>query len=194
MDAAVVERIKKLLRLAQSSNIHEAELALARAFNLAARHHIDRCPAVLDRVCFLALAKLQRDPVDEPLDESAHCPSGSLNGSTPGMTVDLVRDEARQPKIVASADCLPFDDGAFDLVLSDPPYSKADAARYGTPPYPLKRSMDEFGRVLAPGGYFGLLHFFYPPFRRANWQMVALIGVCVGSNRKMRMFAVFQKQ
>lgn len=127
-------------------------------------------------------------------DRVLHCPSGSLNGSTPGMTVDLVRDEQRCPKIVASADRLPFNEGAFDLILSDPPYSKADAARYGTPPYPLKRSMEEFRRVLSPGGYLGLLHFYYPPFRRSNWQMVALIGVCTGSNRKMRMFPVFQKQ
>jgi uncharacterized protein DUF2786 len=37
----VVERIKKLLRLAQSSNPHEAELALARAFELAQKHQID---------------------------------------------------------------------------------------------------------------------------------------------------------
>jgi hypothetical protein len=41
MNPDVVEKIKKLLRLAQSSNMHEAELALARAFDLAARHHID---------------------------------------------------------------------------------------------------------------------------------------------------------
>jgi hypothetical protein len=41
MDDAIVEKIKKLLRLAQSSNPHEAELALARAFELAQKHQID---------------------------------------------------------------------------------------------------------------------------------------------------------
>lgn len=41
MNDNVVERIKKLLRLAQSSNPHEAELALARAFELAQKHQID---------------------------------------------------------------------------------------------------------------------------------------------------------
>lgn len=122
-----------------------------------------------------------------------HCPSGSINGQFGGVTVDLIRDEKRCPQIIASADKLPFPDNSFDLILSDPPYSKQDAEKYGTPPYPLKKSFDEFRRILVPGGYLGLLHFYYPPFRRVNWDMKALIGVCTGSNRKMRMFAVFQK-
>lgn len=125
-------------------------------------------------------------------ERTLHCPSGSLNGQFGGVTVDLIRDEKRCPQVIASADKLPFEDNSFDLVLSDPPYSKADAEKYGTPPYPLKKSMEEFRRVLAPKGYLGLLHFYYPPFRRENWDMKALIGVCTGSNRKMRMFVIFQ--
>lgn len=125
-------------------------------------------------------------------DRLLHCPSGTLGGDTPGMTVDLVKDAHRQPMIVAPADKLPFGDNWFDLVLSDPPYSKEDSAKYGTPPYPLKKAMAEAKRVLAPGGYFGLLHFYYPTFRRTDWDMKALIGVCTGSNRKMRVFTIFQ--
>lgn len=130
-------------------------------------------------------------PAVDP-DRVLHCPSGTLNGDTAGVTVDLVSDEIRKPKFVASADCLPFADNSFDLILSDPPYSKEDAKKYGTPPYPLKKSMAEFRRVLSPRGFFGLLHFYYPTFRRADWDMKAMIGVCTGSNRKMRVFTVFQ--
>ena len=130
-------------------------------------------------------------PETQP-DRILHCPSGSLNGSTPGMTVDLIRDDKRCPKVLASADALPFADNSFDLVLSDPPYSKADCQKYGTPNYPLKKSMAEFRRVLSPGGFLGLLHFYYPPYRRLDWNMKAMVGVCVGSNRKMRMFVIFQ--
>ncbi len=48
MSDGVVERIKKLLRLSRSANRHEAELALARAFELAQRHHIDVTTLDLD--------------------------------------------------------------------------------------------------------------------------------------------------
>jgi hypothetical protein len=44
--------------------------------------------------------------------------------------------------------------------IGDPPYSKEHCKKYGTPNYPLKKSMAEFRRVLAPGGYLGLLHFY----------------------------------
>lgn len=37
----VIEKIKKLLRLGQSNNRHEAELALQRAFEIAERNNID---------------------------------------------------------------------------------------------------------------------------------------------------------
>jgi hypothetical protein len=40
-DHEVLEKIKKLLRLGKSPNPHEAELAVQRAFELAARHQID---------------------------------------------------------------------------------------------------------------------------------------------------------
>jgi hypothetical protein len=41
MSSAIIEKIKALLRLARSSNRHEAELALQRAFQLAEKHKID---------------------------------------------------------------------------------------------------------------------------------------------------------
>ena len=44
-----------------------------------------------------------------------HCPSGSLNGDTLGVTVDLIREALRCPKIQACASALPFPDDSFDL-------------------------------------------------------------------------------
>lgn len=120
-----------------------------------------------------------------------HCPSGSLPGNF-GVTVDLVRDGIRIPQVVANAAELPFADSSFDLILSDPPYSDEHSKRYGTPPYPIKKSFAEFRRVLAPGGWIGLLHFRYPTFRRADWKMRAMIGVCTGSNRNARLFVVWR--
>ena len=41
MNDAVIERIKKLLRLGRSPNQHEAELAMQRAFELAEKYRIE---------------------------------------------------------------------------------------------------------------------------------------------------------
>jgi SAM-dependent methyltransferase len=119
------------------------------------------------------------------------CPCGTLSG--PGVTVDLVRDAQRNPQIIASAEKLPFKEASFDLYISDPPYSNADSEKYGTPPFKLKKAMDEARRVLRPGGYYALLHTRYPSFKRADWNFIALIGVVTGANRMIRLFSIFQK-
>ena len=119
-----------------------------------------------------------------------HCPSGVVTG--PGRTVDLVRDETRCPQIIARAECLPFADSSFDLWLADPPYSKDDAAIYGTPPFPIIRMMKEAHRVVRPGGYLGVLHVYYPSYRRKDWKLCALIAVVTGFMRKTRMLSVFR--
>ena len=120
-----------------------------------------------------------------------HCPSGTLTG--PGVTVDLIRDEQRNPQYIANATKLPFANNTFDLYISDPPYSNADAKKYGTPPWRAKTAMIEAQRVLKPGGYYALLNVRYPTFKRGDWRMVGLIGVVTGANRVMRLLSIFQK-
>lgn len=119
------------------------------------------------------------------------CPCGTVTG--PGVTVDLIKDDKRNPQIIASADHLPFPDNSFDLYLSDPPYSNEDSKKYGCPPFPLRAAMAEARRVLKPGGYYCLLHVRYPSFRRKNWNFVGLIGVVTGANRVIRLLSIFQK-
>jgi SAM-dependent methyltransferase len=121
-----------------------------------------------------------------------HCPSGTVTG--PGVTVDLVRDKARKPQIVASADKLPFRSRSFDLILSDPPYTKEDSVKYGCPPFPLQGFMREAYRLLRVGGYLGMLHLYYPSYRRIEWNLLGLIAVVTGFMRKTRMFSILQKK
>lgn len=47
-EAEIVEKVRKLLRLAQSANPHEAALAMERAMSVAAKHRIDVAALDLD--------------------------------------------------------------------------------------------------------------------------------------------------
>lgn len=121
-----------------------------------------------------------------------HCPSGTLTG--PGVTVDIRQDEVRNPRIIADAGNLPFPDSSFDLYLSDPPYTPEDSKRYGCHnPFPLNLFMREAYRVVRPGGYLGVLHTYYPDYRRKMWKLRALIAVVTGFRRATRMFSIFEK-
>lgn len=120
-----------------------------------------------------------------------HIPSGTIQGS--GITVDRVVCDVRRPMIQADASALPFRDASFDLVLSDPPYTPADSAKYGCDRYPTKKAIGEARRVLRPGGYLGFLHTSYPSYRRKEWRLVALICVVTGFLRATRMFSVFER-
>jgi len=122
-----------------------------------------------------------------------HVPSGTLGKRDGGITVDRIVDQARRPMVMADASALPFNDEAFDLVLSDPPYSNEDSKLYGCEPYPLGKSIKEAWRVLRPGGHLGMLHTFYPSYRRQDWRIVGLIAVITGFHRATRVFSVFRK-
>jgi SAM-dependent methyltransferase len=120
-----------------------------------------------------------------------HCPSGTLTG--PGVCCDIKTDDVRKPHVICDAKALPFPDDHFDLILSDPPYSREDSKKYGCKPFPMKGFMSEARRVLRPGGHLGLLHLWFPTFNRSTWNMCATIAVVLGANKKTRMFSVFQK-
>lgn len=119
-----------------------------------------------------------------------HCPSGTLEG--PGITVDLMRDAVRVPQIQASADAIPLSDNSIDLFLSDPPYTVEDSKKYGCPPFPLRGMLKEAHRLLRPHGILGILHTYYPSYRRAEWKLRGLIAVVTGFQRATRMFSLFE--
>jgi hypothetical protein len=123
--------------------------------------------------------------------DTFHCPSGTVMG--PGLTVDRFSDDVRCPQLVADAADLPLESESMDLGLSDPPYTDKDSEIYGCSPFPLKKFMQEAKRVLRPGGYLGILHTIFPPYRRDEWKVVALIGVVTAPGRAVRLFTVLQR-
>jgi SAM-dependent methyltransferase len=119
-----------------------------------------------------------------------HCPSGTV--TTPGLAIDAVSDDVRKPHVIADAANLPLPDNCCDLVLSDPPYTPADSVKYGCAPFPLVGFMREAHRVLRPGKHLGMLHTYYPSYRRKNWRLRGLIAVVTGFQRATRMFSIFE--
>lgn len=64
---------------------------------------------------------------------------------------------------------------------------------YGTPPYPNKAAMSEAWRVLAPGGFFCILHHWVPYYAKRLWRCRGLITVVRGTQSKLRAWSLFQK-
>lgn len=121
-----------------------------------------------------------------------HAPSGQL-ADVPGVTFDRIQDDVRQPQLVGDCGSMPFADGSFDLVLSDPPYTPKDSQIYGCAPFPMGKFIKECHRILRPGGYLGMLHTYYPMHRRKEYKLCALIAVVTGFSRATRMFSVLRK-
>ena len=122
-----------------------------------------------------------------------HAPSGSLIDMPEGhVTLDIYDDDLRKPMFRGDCGNMPFEDNAFDLVLSDPPYSEEDSRLYGCAKFPERKFMSECSRVLRPDGYLGFLAYHYPSYRRADWKLEGLFAVVTGFSRRTRMFSVFK--
>ncbi len=115
-------------------------------------------------------------------------------------TLDL--DPALDPDFVqAATDELPWMhaipcDVKWPALIADPPYTEADAAKYGpgAAAFPaanliLRRMLE----VVRPGGRVGMLHYVLPQPPREGVKFVACVGVIVGYNNRMRVFSVFER-
>jgi len=123
-------------------------------------------------------------------DKVLHLCSGSMRR---GVRVDI-RPEMN-PTVVADCRKTPFDNGSFDWIMADPPYSEEYANNlYGTKDaYPKPgQILKEATRLLAPGGRVGILHFLVPVFRKPL-RMVGVWGITAGIGYNIRAWSVFEK-
>lgn len=81
----------------------------------------------------------------------------------------------------------------FDLIVADPPYTKADAARYNTPMVHRKRVLEECSKVLEPGGFVVWLDTVWPMIAKKYLKLVGVIGILRSQNHRVRFTFIMQK-
>ena len=99
--------------------------------------------------------------------------------------VDVIADVENLPESLKA--------NQFDVVLIDPPYSELDAQRYKVPRLVnAQRVMQQAKQSLKIGGYLCWLDEKYPSYRRPEWQLVGLIGIVTGFERRTRILSIFK--
>jgi 16S rRNA G966 N2-methylase RsmD len=125
-----------------------------------------------------------------------HAFSGSLQRG-PYATVDSVVDPVRKPtyrtRIELFGDVCPDAVGRFALVFADPPYSTADAERYGTKMINRLDVTRGLARVTAPGGFLCWLDVTWPMHRKSEWTTVGRIAIVRSTNHRVRMLSIFRR-
>lgn len=117
-------------------------------------------------------------------------PFGGL--SEIGDSVDL--NETTTPTWVGDAHDLHWiEDGTYDLVILDPPYSDEEAEfLYSTPPLKYGQFVREAVRVTKPGGHVAVYHVKQPP-RPDGCRLVRRIVVLTRTWHAARLCFVFEK-
>lgn len=110
-----------------------------------------------------------------------------------GVRVDL--NPETNPDYVGDAHDLPFDDGEFDAVICDPPYSNEENEQlYGiTKPLKMKEWVNEAERVLKPNGFLVLYHdrWLTKPRNCEYWMRIIVL---VSQHHRGRICGIFQKK
>ena len=126
--------------------------------------------------------------------KTLHLFSGTLVAQPGETTVDCQATDLVRPNLVADARKLPFDQGTFDFVLADPPYSAKDALNYATPMVSRRHVMAEVARVMKPGGHLAWLDVVRPMYRAVEWKQVGGVMVLVSTNTRTRCLSVFERR
>jgi hypothetical protein len=122
-----------------------------------------------------------------------HAFSGSL---LPGPYVRLDINPDREPDIVGDVCDAPSLLGGdrFDLVVADPPYTRVDAERYGTPMVNRRKAIAALAEVTRPGGWLCWLDTQWPIHRKAQWRTCGRVTVIRSTNHRVRLMTIFERQ
>lgn len=123
-----------------------------------------------------------------------HLFSGQVDKSIiPGDTVDL--NPELNPDYVDDAQTLtsvPLE--RYDLVMADPPYSVEDAEHYQTTMVKRNKVMAVLGARLISGCHVIWLDQVLPMFKRIDFSIEGVIGICKSTNHRFRIVTIFRKR
>lgn len=86
-----------------------------------------------------------------------------------------------------------FDEGQFDLIVADPPYTNEDAENYGAPMVSRNKVVRQCYPILQPGGIICWLDQVYPMHRKDIVQLIGTIGIWRSTNHRFRGLSIFRK-
>lgn len=81
----------------------------------------------------------------------------------------------------------------WDLVLADPPYSAADAEKYGYGMVNRRRATAALAQVTRVGGHLVWLDTVWPQFRKDTWRTAGRILVQRSTNHRVRVVSIFER-
>ena len=106
-------------------------------------------------------------------------------------TLDI--NEDLNPDFIADVTKHPMPEGNWKVILIDPPYTVGDAFEYGDYPFPMPNELlKKCVEAIPVGRCVGMLHCVIPSVPK-NCKEIALIGIVMGNNNKIRCFSVFRK-
>ncbi len=81
----------------------------------------------------------------------------------------------------------------FFLEIADPPYSPADAEKYGTPMVDRRRAIAALAQVAQRGGFLAWLDTCWPMHSKREWLTVGRILIQRSTNHRARVLTLFER-
>jgi hypothetical protein len=131
-------------------------------------------------------------PEETDASDVLHVFSGSLPRGNycrcdvnPANGAELQCDVLQLPRQVTHA--------GWRLVIADPPYTSADAARYGTPMVNRGKVFRALAGVTVRGGHVVWLDTVWPMHSKTEWRTVGRIALIRSTNHRIRLVSIFER-